>query len=259
MLTGIDHVIVAVADLAAAASSVRRGLGLAVVAGGAHPTTGTANRLVWCGDTYLELVAVADPDVARGTWFGAAVVAALERGHGAVGGSAAPVGVALASDDLEADAAARGGELATGSRIRPDGRTVRWRLARAPHRSAGGAPAWPLVFLIEHDRTAAEWTAGERAERAAMVHPLGTAARLASVSLRVPAVPAAVAGLGRSWGLAFRPSLAGGGARDASVGHQTVRLVRARSGQPSMSVGLVAGRDGREVDLLGCHWILVPT
>jgi catechol 2,3-dioxygenase-like lactoylglutathione lyase family enzyme len=257
LLTGIDHVIVAVADLERATEAVGDDTGMRVVDGGSHPGSGTRNRLVWWGDSYLELVAVEDTGVAAGQWFGAAVVAALGRADVPAG---APVGLALASDDLAGDAASMGlAEVTEGQRIRPDGRVVRWRVARPrAARVPESAAAWPLLFVIEHERTAAEWTEAEVASRASEIHLLGTTVRLRSATLAVPSVPAAVGRLGREFRLAFRPSLAGGGARDASVGDQTLRLVAARGAEPLMTINLRGGHQVRQVDQLGCRWRLAP-
>jgi hypothetical protein len=52
----VDHLLIAVADLDAAAAAVER-LGLPVAAGGRHPGWGTANRIVPLGGAYLELIA----------------------------------------------------------------------------------------------------------------------------------------------------------------------------------------------------------
>ncbi len=261
MLVGIDHLIVAVADLDAAAARLEAALGLTVGEGGRHPGWGTRNRLAWWSDSYLELVTVEDEPAAAASWFGAAVLAALvgeAGGTGGAAGDAAPVGLALASDDLATDAAVtRSAEITQGQRTRPDGRIVRWRIAR-PGSSGSGPGPWPTAFMIEHDRAAAEWTDGDRAARARAVHPLGTPVLLRSASLAVPSVPVAVGRLGREFALLFRPSLSGGGARDTSVGAQTLRIVRARSDQPLMTIDLRGGRVARELDLLGCRWRFNP-
>jgi hypothetical protein len=267
MLVGLDHLIVAVADLDAAAERVSTSLGLEVGAGGRHPALGTRNRLAWWGDSYLELVEVEDAGVAVASWFGAAVAGALAGvgAGGAAGARGAPVGLALASDDLTSDAAAtRSAEVTDGQRVRPDGRVVRWRMARpgaggfaAPR--AGGLPdRWPTVFMIEHDRASAEWTDADRAERAEAVHPLGTPVRLRAVTLRMASVTGTVGRLGREFALLFRPALVGGGARDASLGRQTLRIAPVRPGEPLMTIDLQGGRVARELDLLGCRWRLSP-
>ena len=111
-------------------SASRSSLGLEVAGGGRHESLGTRNRLAWWGDSYLELVGIEDAAAAAASWFGAAVAAALAGGDGA-DPPGAPVGLALASDDLAADAAAtRSAEITDGQRMRPDGRIVRWRMAR---------------------------------------------------------------------------------------------------------------------------------
>ena len=252
MLVGLDHVIVATADLDGAAAELGHALGLEVADGGRHPALGTRNRLAWWGDSYLELVTIEDPDAAARTWFGAAVATALADA------SAGPAGVVVASDDLDADAAVtRAAEVSAGQRTRPDGRVVRWRTARS--RAFGSPGPWPLVFMIEHDRTAAEWTDAERAARATAVHPLGTPVRLRSVALGATAVTGMVGRVGRELALLFRPALAGGGARDAALGRQTLRVAPARPQEPRLTIDLEGGSTARDLDLLGCRWRLTPS
>jgi len=57
VLSSLDHVIVAVADLEAATATYRRLLGRAPSWRGTHPTLGTANSLFRLSNTYLELLA----------------------------------------------------------------------------------------------------------------------------------------------------------------------------------------------------------
>ena len=66
----LDHVLVAVTDLAAAGRDIERRHGLTSIEGGSHPAWGTTNRIVPLGESYLELVAVVDPNKAAGTAFG---------------------------------------------------------------------------------------------------------------------------------------------------------------------------------------------
>src|SRR5262245_6695165 len=74
----LDHVIVVVADLDSAAGRLYREHGLASVAGGRHAGHGTGNRIVPLGSTYIELMAVVDPDEAAsspvGSWVGQRVI-----------------------------------------------------------------------------------------------------------------------------------------------------------------------------------------
>jgi hypothetical protein len=152
------------------------------------------------------------------------------------------------------------GDPIPGERIRPDGRIVRWTLAEAPVLGPLEPP-----FLIEHDLAAAEWSPAERVERAEQRHPIGGPVRFETLELPAPSVPQATRRYLRTVGIGpFRPSLAGRGARDATVGPHTIRFVPGRSpGWPiatiRLKVGGTAEPDGtvvRDVELLGCHCII---
>lgn len=249
MLLGIDHLVIAVRDLDDAADELERRVGLAATGGGRHPTLGTQNRLAWLGDTYLELVSIADRSVAEGSWLGVPTLAALERGGGLATW-------AIATDSIGADVEALRamgsgfGDPTPGERVRPDGTVVRWRLA------IGGAlgPAEP-PFMIEHEPSSAEWTEGDRAARSTEHHPIGGPVRLEMLELPVADVATATQRFARAIDLRFRLSLVGGSARDASIGRHIVRL-RPTHGTPAApGVGLAspAGDDG-SVDALGCRW-----
>ncbi|HEY8778025.1 MAG TPA: VOC family protein [Gaiellaceae bacterium] len=73
----LDHVLIAVGDLAAAAHEFEVEHGLASIEGGRHPGWGTANRIVPLGKSYLELVAVVDQDEAARSDFGRWVAAMM--------------------------------------------------------------------------------------------------------------------------------------------------------------------------------------
>ncbi len=259
MLLGIDHLVVAVSDPDRAAAELESRLGLRATGGGRHDGLGTFNRLVWLGDSYLELVGVFDVELARRSWLGRPTVAALERG----GGLAT---FALASDALARDVAtlrSSGSSLAEpvpGERLRADGRTVRWQLSLPGELGPDHPP-----FLIEHDPTGAEWTPEERAARARETHPLGPQVRLAAVE--IPAREVAALGMAylRDLGLGFRPSLAGGGARDTSVGRQTIRLRPVHAGrlgeleapaQATIRLQATTPAGPRDVSVLGCRWLV---
>lgn len=275
MLTGIDHLVIACADPDAAAVELEGSVGLRTSGGGLHPALGTFNRLVWLGDSYVELIGVRDRARGAASWIGAPTVRALEAG----GGFAT---WAIASDDIVGDVAAlraRGsevGEPIPGERARPDGRLVRWRLA-PPGRLGPDEPP----FLIEHDRTAAEWTPDDRAGRAAEVHPVGGPVRLDVLELPVRDAGRSGMRLLRAVGIGpFRPSLAGRGARDAAIGEQTIRLRPSRATdtagggvgdgtgqawpQPTIRLRLLVGARSdaagalvRDVGAIGCRWIVV--
>jgi catechol 2,3-dioxygenase-like lactoylglutathione lyase family enzyme len=59
MLTALDHVVLAVSDLAAATETYGKLFGLAPSWHGEHPAFGTANTLFRLGNTYVELLAAA--------------------------------------------------------------------------------------------------------------------------------------------------------------------------------------------------------
>jgi len=133
MLTGIDHLVIAVNDLDAARKSYTA-LGFTVVEGGRHTGIGTYNALIAFEDgSYLELIAFYEPrDDHR--WF-----APLQKGQGLVD-------FCLQTDDLPGDTVALRragvdiGEPEKRNRVRPDGADVRWVFSLARGRHRGVAP-----------------------------------------------------------------------------------------------------------------------
>jgi hypothetical protein len=153
----VDHIIYAVTDLEAAAERLRQEFGFASVVGGRHPGWGTANRIVPLGHEYIELAAVVDREQAAASDFGRAVMDAVATGQPLVGW-------AVATDDLEDIARHLRLEVTSGSRDRPDGSTLRWRLAGvAAALSTGALPffiQWaappdlhPAAAVVDHDVT----------------------------------------------------------------------------------------------------------
>lgn len=135
MLTGIDHLVVLVPDLATGIRDYER-LGFTVIPGGEHPG-GTHNALIAFADgAYIELIAFQDPSApSEHRW----------RRFRDVGGGL--IDFALGSTDLAADVARliRAGlpyEPMDGARARPDGVQLQWR-------SASVSPAGHLPFIIE--------------------------------------------------------------------------------------------------------------
>ncbi len=266
MLTGIDHLVIAVPDPDAAVAALERELGLRPGGGGRHEGLGTLNRLVWLGDTYLELIGIFDRALAERSWIGAPTVRALDGGGGLATW-------AVASGALDADAGAlraRGVAIAAsipGERRRADGAVVRWRLAAPATLGPVESP-----FLIEHDPSGPEWTPVERAARAGERHPIGGSVRLEILELATPDPGATGLRLLRGAGIGpFRPSLSGRGARDAPVGPQTIRL-RSASGLvagpawPIATIHLrVDGPVAPEIEtrperaLLGCRFVVRGT
>jgi len=133
----IDHVVYAVRDLDGAAVRFRRDFGLDSVVGGRHAGWGTANRIVPLGEQYVELIGVVDVAEAEATTFGRSVLERTEAGDGWYT-------IAVATDDVVMIGERLGLEVDAGSRERPDGEVLRWRMAGLddPRREA-----WMPFFL----------------------------------------------------------------------------------------------------------------
>jgi catechol 2,3-dioxygenase-like lactoylglutathione lyase family enzyme len=139
MLTGIDHIVILVPNLA---NGIRdyEGLGFTVVPGGEHPG-GTHNALIAFADgAYIELIAFQDPNATGHRW------------HQFLATGGGLVDFALGTTDLAAEVARLNPtdseyadfsyRIADGARTRPDGVQIQWR-------SASGLQAGQLPFLIE--------------------------------------------------------------------------------------------------------------
>jgi hypothetical protein len=134
----VDHVIYVVPDLDSGAAEFLDRFGLGSVAGGRHPGWGTGNRIVPLGESYVELVAVVDRTEAADSEFGRGVLETSARGERLAGW-------AVATGDLDTVARRLGHEITAGSRVRPDGSTLSWRLAAV---EAALRDPW-LPFFIE--------------------------------------------------------------------------------------------------------------
>jgi Glyoxalase-like domain len=250
MLLGIDHLVIAVHDVAAAERTLLAAVGLACTGGGRHEAMGTFNRLAFLGDTYLELIGVFDRDlVESSTAFavGNASLALLDSGREGL------ATFALATDALVDEVArlrAAGspiGSPVTGARVRPDGGVVRWRTAFP----ALGPERPP--FLIEHEYEGAEWGPDARAARAAFRHPVGGQVRLVALQLPVRMPSAVVADYAATLGLDLGTRWA------ARVGTQSIEL-RARDLSEAPVVRLEAdpGTEPLDVVALGIRWLRMP-
>lgn len=246
VLLGIDHIVIACRDPDHAAAQLTGLAGLEALPGGRHPRWGTFNRLVWLGDSYLELMGVEDPVLALGREIGAATQRLLAAGREGV------ASFSLASDDLAGDVArlraagSRYEDPAPGERRRPDGEVVRWHTALPPALGPDRPP-----FLVQHDETAAEWRPAERADRAQRVHPFGGTATLARLEIEVDDPLAA--GTSYTEALGLVPVAVDDGSVDFAIGSHVVRL-RPRSGLPDATVVILGIEGGpRSVDLLGCR------
>jgi hypothetical protein len=259
MPDAIDHVLIACADPEVAAQAVEAQLGLQVTGSGRHTALGTFNRLIWLGDSFIELIGIEARKLAEASWVGRPVVQAADAGGGFATWAAATQRIRDEVDQVRASGSDLGDPIA-GERVGPDGRIVRWTLAAAPALGPLEPP-----FLIEHDLNAAEWSPAERDERAAQHHPIGGPVRFETLELPAPDVPLVTRRYLRTVGIGpFRPSLAGRGARDVSVGPHTIRFVPARrDGWPIATLHLrvaaashVSGAELLDVELLGCRWLI---
>jgi catechol 2,3-dioxygenase-like lactoylglutathione lyase family enzyme len=142
MLISLDHALLAVRDLGAAAERTAALLGRAASWRGVHPGAGSANALFRLDDTYLELLAPAGKGA-----LGDAITRALEeRGEGLVG-------LAFGTPDADACAAQwRGKGLPVGGPFEGEGRDAdsgavrRWRNVLLDPEATRG----PWLFAIEH-------------------------------------------------------------------------------------------------------------
>ncbi len=137
MITGIDHIVIAVHSLERAIATYR-GLGFTVVEGGRHPY-GSYNALIGFADgSYIELLSFYEDSPAHPWWS-----LLQERGGGLID-------FCLATDDIRGDlealraAGVDCGDLSEGGRARPDGYQVRWM-----NNKVGGGWQGLIPFLIE--------------------------------------------------------------------------------------------------------------
>jgi hypothetical protein len=259
MPDAIDHVLIACPDPDEAAVLFEANLGLLATGSGRHTALGTFNRLIWLGDSFIELIGIEARKLAEASWVGRPVLRAADAGGGFAMWAVATSGLRAEVDRLRASGSDIREPIA-GERVRPDGRIVRWTLAEAPAMGPLEPP-----FLIEHDLSAAEWSPAERAERAAQRHPIGGPVRFETLELPAPNVPQATRRYLRTVGIGpFRPSLAGRGARDATFGPHTIRFVPSRlAGWPIATIhlrvaldGMASGTEVRDAELLGCRWLI---
>ena len=122
MILGLDHLAIAVADPDAAISELAAFLGVSPgVSGGRHPSWGTRNRLLWLGDTYVELCTVADPRLAERSWLGRPTLRALASGDAAICWAIATDDLDLERAQMNADGANLGAAIPGGAGVRTGG------------------------------------------------------------------------------------------------------------------------------------------
>lgn len=147
MISRIDHLVYATPDLAAGVAQVERLLDVRAAPGGQHPGAGTRNALIALGDNvYLEIIGP-DPDQPQFDGprrFGIDELRAPRLATWAAKGT-----------DLESlvDSAKRSGvvlgQVQSGSRRRPDGALLSWRLTVSPALNFDGI----VPFFIDWGRT----------------------------------------------------------------------------------------------------------
>ena len=190
LVTGIDHAILAVEDLAAAAALYDTALGLRVSGGGVHPQFGTANRIVVLGDDYLELISVAPGAQPQG-FIGALLASGA---HGAAG-------YALATEDPDRAATTmrERGLAAEGpapGRLEAEGGFSRgWQTVRLSDPETAGLP-----FVIRHEQEGEERRRLLAGPSGLAPHPLG-ATHIAALVVAMPHLDAGLATYERAFDL----------------------------------------------------------
>ena len=237
MPTGIDHVVIAVADPDASAAELTERVGLAFTGGGRHPGLGTFNRLAFLGDAYLELIGVEDAEAAQGWAVGRAAVRSLERGGGFVTCALVDDRIAMTGAQLQVNGSSIGPAI-HGSRQGSDGETVEWWTATLPELGPEQPP-----FLIKHAAAGAEWGPAAREERRSFVHPLGSPTRLRGLEIPAPDPIALAAECSRQLGLEFWVT---GTSAVSTPGKHVVRLVSAPPARlPLITLGARRGMERR--------------
>lgn len=224
MPQSIDHIVIAVRDLERASADFAAA-GFTVTPGGEHTGGATHNALISFVDgAYFELIAVKDPEKAKGhRWF-----AALDQDDGAIHFALHTPGLEETSNRLsEAGLAVEGPR--DGGRLRPDGRQVGWRTLQLK-----SDPVAPLPFLIEDLTPRALRVPDGVATR----HPLGNV-RVAGLTIAVGELKTASQAFTALLGPGIdRPAAEIAGAHAAKrfqVGSQWIDLVQ--PGDPESDIG----------------------
>jgi len=145
-LTRVDHVVIAVRDLASASTTYEDVLGLTPSWRGSHPRYGTANVVFGLTNCYLELLAL-DPTATAEHPLSQSLAARLERQPERL------FALAFGTDDLiaTADGLARAGlepgPIEAGEARDSAGRVRRWRSCLLPSDRTRGVG----VLVIQHD------------------------------------------------------------------------------------------------------------
>ncbi|MEM6680867.1 MAG: VOC family protein [Pseudomonadota bacterium] len=143
----LDHIVLGVPDLESGIAYVEDKLGVRAAFGGIHPDIGTHNALLSLGDgVYLEIAAIA-PNVAAPPNDFTDILGTLTQPR--------IISWALSSRDIAhhrqiaLDAGLPMGDLKDGSRAKPNGDVLRWRLTQPMPKPLGGT----VPFLIDWGET----------------------------------------------------------------------------------------------------------
>jgi len=247
MPSGIDHIVVAVADPDASAAELTEEVGLAFTAGGRHEGFGTVNRIAFLGDAYVELMGVEDREAAQGWAIGAAAMRALEGGGGFATYGLVDDNIRVTVARLQANGS-RIGQVEHRSRKRADGGRVEWLSASPPVLGPDRPP-----FLIKHLDDDAEWGPDALAARRAFVHPIGSPVVLERLDLATPDPHALAADCHRDLDLQFWEIAS---AAVTSVERHVIRLV---ANLPETTIVIGAGVSSpHSVHALGVRFEVLP-
>lgn len=139
----VDHLLLGVSALDAGCEWLSRRTGVEPARGGSHPGMGTRNALIALGNRqYLEVIAP-DPAQSAGTFW-----TNLQRFD-----EPRLIGWAAATSDVEAIARRASAdcqllEVRDGSRTRPDGTRLAWKMLRIPN-GLGDGGIEPIPFFIQ--------------------------------------------------------------------------------------------------------------
>ena len=191
----IDHLVLACGTLESGIAWAERTLGVRPAIGGRHPQWGTHNALLSLGEgCYLELLApdpaAPEPRAGVGPFglgaFGAAGALDAAPRLTAWMVRVAPGGLEAACSAMRA-AGVECGATREGSRTRPDGTELRWRLAVPDRPLLGGAAPWLIEWSgAEHPSRAAP--SGCRLSWLEVLHPDPVRVRAALGAAGVPQV-----------------------------------------------------------------------
>lgn len=249
MASGIDHIVIAVADPDAAASELSEAVGLEFTAGGSHPGLGTFNRIAFLGDAYLELIGVEDASLAAGWAVGMAAMRVLEHGGGFATYALVDDAIRVSVARLQANGSTIG-PVVHRSRERPDGEQVEWWSATPPELGPDRPP-----FLIKHLPAGAEWGSDALAARRAFVHPIDAPVRLLGLQLGVADPLDLAARCAHEVGLEFTAvGETGANGAAASIGPHTLMLTGSTTTRLHVQLGAQGAISGRAATVCGVEY-----